>query len=188
MTTPTATRDLRPGDLVAFRFPYAEGVSPYARPCLVLEATREEVLLAYGTTSRGRANQGMEIRLNRDFAACGLLRPTRFVTARRVRVLRSDPRFEPDPETGTLPLGRLPGVLMARLATLRDSLAENYATLELRYQAERAGLHPPKGGHRRGGWRCRTPTGPGGARPAGDHAAWPERWRQSCTRSAGSAM
>ena len=159
MISPTAARALQPGDLVAFRFPYAEGVSPYARPCLVLETTTAEVLLAYGTSSRGRANRGLEIRVNRDFAACGLVRPTRFVTARRVRVARTDSRFEADPETGSLLIGRLPDILQARRAELCDRLAAAFATPERRYRAERAGIHPPKGRRRRGD------------RSAGDQAA-----------------
>lgn len=171
MTSPTAAGTLRPGDLVAFRFPYREGFSPYARPCLVLEATTAEVLLAYGTTSRGRANQGMEIRVNRDFAACGLLRPTRFVTARRVRVPRTDHRFEPHPETGALLLGRLPDALQERLGDLLDRLSADYATPELRYRAERAGIHPRKGRRRRRGLQRCAPAGGRASR----HAALQDR-------------
>ena len=51
-----ATDLLNPGDIVSFRFPYSEGMAPYARPCLVLDATEDELLLAYGTSSRERAN------------------------------------------------------------------------------------------------------------------------------------
>ncbi len=162
--TPPAALALQPGDLVAFRFPYAEGGSPYARPCLVLETTTAEVLLAYGTSSRGRANQGLEIRVNRDFAACGLVRPTRFVTARRVRVARTDPRLEADLQTGSPLIGRLPDALQARRGELCNRLAAAFATPECRYRTERAGIHPPKG-RRRGG------AGIGIARPAGDQAA-----------------
>ncbi|KKK57407.1 hypothetical protein LCGC14_3054790, partial [marine sediment metagenome] len=83
-----ATDLVRPGDIVSFRFPYSEGIAHYARPCLILEATEDELLLAYGTSSCERANTGFEIRLNAEFAACGLNRASRFVLARRIRVAR----------------------------------------------------------------------------------------------------
>ncbi len=67
MTNQEASR-IRPGDIVSFRYPYREGFSPYARPCLVLEAGVNEMLLAYGTTSHERANVGFEIRINSEFA------------------------------------------------------------------------------------------------------------------------
>jgi len=159
MTSYRAIQSLRPRDLVAFRFPYVEGCSPYARPCLVLEATTAEVLLAYGTTSRGRANQGFEIRVNQDFAACGLLKPTRFVTARRLRVFHTDSRFEAQSELGVPLLGTLPDSLNARMSGLLDRLCADYATPELRYRAERAGIHPRKGGRRHRRWRGSAPLG-----------------------------
>lgn len=151
MTSSTTARPLRPGDLALFRFPYAEENRRYPRPCLVLEATTAELLLAYGTTSRGRANQGLEIRLNRDFAACGLDRPTRFVAARRVRVARADPGFVPHPQSGTSRLGRLPDVLQERLSDLIDCYCADFATPGCRYRAERAGIHPRRGRPRRVG-------------------------------------
>ena len=37
-----ATDPVNPGDIVSFRFPYSEGMAPYARPCVVLDATEDE--------------------------------------------------------------------------------------------------------------------------------------------------
>jgi hypothetical protein len=142
------TPQIRPGDIVSFRFPYKEGLSPYARPSLVLETTEDEILLAYGTTSRERANVGFEIRLNADFAACGLDMASRFVLARRVRVKRDDPRFECD-STGNPAIGQLPDDLVARKQTLLSLIAQSWETPAQRHHAERGGIHPPKGRRRR---------------------------------------
>ena len=145
MTSYRAIQSLRPRDLVAFRFPYVEGCSPYARPCLVLEATTAEVLLAYGTTSRGRANQGFEIRVNQDFAACGLLKPTRFVTARRLRVSHTDSRFEAQSELGVPLLGTLPKSLYARMSGLLDHLLRRLRHAGAALPRRESGHPSPKG-------------------------------------------
>ncbi|WP_139103298.1 hypothetical protein [Pararhodobacter sp. CCB-MM2] len=140
----------RPGDVVSFRFPFSEGFAPYARPCLILDASEDELLVAYGTTSRERANSGFEIRVNAEFAACGLDRPTRFVLARRIRVSRSDPRFAQD-VTGTAVLGRLTTPLCLRQTDLLGRITASWPDHRARLQAERRGLHP-----RRGTRRCRA--------------------------------
>ncbi len=74
-------------------------------------------MLAYGTSSCERANTGFEIRLNAEFAACGLTRASRFVLARRIRVARSDQRIEAT-ASGDPVLGRLPEALCLRRADL----------------------------------------------------------------------
>ena len=142
------TPQIRPGDIVSFRFPYKEGFSPYARPTLVLETTEDEILLAYGTTSHKSANVGFEIRLNTDYAACGLDMASRFVLARRVRVKRDDPRFECDP-TGNPTIGQLPDDLVARKQTLLWLITQSWENPTQRHHAERVGIHPPKGRRRR---------------------------------------
>ena len=143
-----ATDLLNPGDIVSFRFPYSEGMAPYARPCLVLDATEDELLLAYGTSSRERANTGFEIRLNAEFAACGLNRASRFVLARRIRVARSDPRLEPN-ASGSPVLGRLTEALRLRKADLFARIKASWPDDAARLEAERRGLHPRKGDRRR---------------------------------------
>ncbi len=139
---------VRPGDIVSFRFPYIEGCAPYARPSLVLDVTDDELLLAYGTTSCGRANTGFEIRLNAEFATCGLDQPSRFVLARRIRVPRSDPRLERD-ASGTPVLGRLTEALVARKRALLARIKASWEGEESRIAAERRGLHPRRGRRRR---------------------------------------
>ena len=137
-----------PGDIVAFRYPYREGISPYARPSLVLEATEDELLLGYCTTSRERANSGLEIHVTAEFADCGLSRPSRFVLARRVRVTRTDPRFEANAE-GTPILGRLTGDLVQRQGNLMQLIRSSWGSEAGRLQAERRGIMPARGQRRR---------------------------------------
>lgn len=55
---------MRPGYLVSFAYPYREGIAPYARPSLVRDVSKNEVLLAYGTTSNERAHVGYELRVS----------------------------------------------------------------------------------------------------------------------------
>ena len=146
--SPVATDLVRPGDIISFRFPYSEGIAHYARPCLILEATEDEFLLAYGTSSCERANTGFEIRLNAEFAACGLTRASRFVLARRIRVARSDPRIEAT-ASGDPVLGRLPATLCLRRADLFERIKGSWLDDAARLEAERRGLHPRKGNRRR---------------------------------------
>jgi len=143
-----ATCAVHPGDIISFRFPYSEGIAPYARPCLVLDATEDELLLAYGTSSRERANVGFELRVNAEFAECGLDRASRFVLARRVRIARSDPRLAPN-ASGTPVLGRLTEPLRLRKADLFARIKASWPEDAARLEAERRGLHPRKGDRRR---------------------------------------
>ncbi|MBR9765791.1 MAG: hypothetical protein GYB53_20300 [Rhodobacteraceae bacterium] len=143
-----ATDPIRSGDIVSFRFPYSEGMAPYARPCLVLDTTGDEFLLAYGTSSRERSNTGFEIRLNAEFAKCGLDRPSRFVLARRIRVARRDPRFETN-ASSTAVLGQLTEPLRLREAELFARIKASWPDDAARLEAERRGLHPRKGDRRR---------------------------------------
>lgn len=122
-----------PGDVVTYRFPLAEVDAtdrPKARPCLVLEIEEIEgkrfAVLAYGTTSRRRANVGEEIRVHHRAAyrAAGLDEPTRFVGRRRVRVPLDDTGFAICGVTGSAVLGRLDAGLLQRMqnvcARIRD--------------------------------------------------------------------
>lgn len=145
-----ASARICPGDIVPFKFPYAEGGSPYARPCLVLEANTAEILLAYGTTSRGRANAGFEVRVTAEFRACGLKHASRFVLARRIRVRRDDPRFKANGD-GELLLGALSEDLLSRQQVLMGLIAQTWNAPGLRYRAERAGIHPVQTRRRRRG-------------------------------------
>ncbi|MGI3167265.1 hypothetical protein [Pseudooceanicola sp. 200-1SW] len=139
---------IAPGDIVSFKFPYKEGPSPYARPALVLDATRDEFLLAYCTTSSGRANAGYELRVNDEFEACGLEHASRFVLARRIRVSQSDPRLDKN-AAGTPVLGHLTENLLDRQQDLVARIAASWTCQERRRAAERRGLHPRRGSRRK---------------------------------------
>ena len=118
---------LRAGDIVAFTFPSTEQepLLEKRRPCLVLQVTDtgpdSEVLLAYGTAARTRANAGLEIRVMQkdDIRACSLDKPTRFVGARTVRVTLDSSRFVQG-LFGTPVIGCLPASLEARLARVLE--------------------------------------------------------------------
>ena len=139
---------LRPGDFVSFKFPYSDGRSRYARPSLVVEATDNEILLAYCTTSPENANVGFELRINSDFEACGLVRQSRVVLARRVRVSRSDCRFVTN-GSGTAILGHLTPNLMTRAEILMSRIKNSWGDAKSRVSAERQGIHPSRGRRRR---------------------------------------
>lgn len=141
---------IHPGNIVLFKFPYSEGFAPCARPSLVVDATDDELLLAYCKTFRKRANVGFEIRLHADYAACGLDRASRFVLVRRIRVARSDPRLEIS-VTGSHVLGRFTDALLDRKRALMSQIAESWKS-----DAERRGLHPAHGHRRR---RTAIPAG-----------------------------
>jgi len=115
------------GDVVLFRFPVntdGELTLPKRRPCLVLEVRKTKdskfVTLAYGTTSKRRANRGYEVIVKQpqSQAMAGLDRPTRFVCARRITVSVDHPGFNEEGKPRTL-LGRLDPPLMGRMNTVR---------------------------------------------------------------------
>lgn len=116
IATPGWHAELRAGDVVAFRFPFAERrkrAVPKTRPCLVLAVSDRDgvphALVAYGTSVNTSANRGQEVTVATPtgMAAAGLRKPTRFVGARRILVPLKSPRFRLHPETGAPILGRL---------------------------------------------------------------------------------
>ena len=143
MKTIETTR-LQPGDIVSFHFPRREGNAPYPRPCLVMEATEDEVVLAYGTTSQEKANRGCEIRLHTEFADCGLQRATRFVLARRLRVAKNDPRLALPAQDGNPVIGQLTTGLHGRLRDLQNLISASWPNSVERLEAERQGIHPQR--------------------------------------------
>ena len=120
---------LRPGDIVVYRFPVAEGPTsseaPKARPCLVMEIEtlggRPFATIAYGTSARSNANRGYEVPVLRtaDHAAAGLHRPTRFVGFRRLLVSLHSEAFVAHAATGSPVIGRLPEGPLRRLDRVR---------------------------------------------------------------------
>lgn len=104
----------RPGDIAMFRFPKRyDDLAGKCRPCLVL-AIRQlpgglMITLAYGTSAQTNANRGFDLRLDApaDWRPAGLHRATRFVLARRITVMATDPRFDAgtvsNPVIGSLP-------------------------------------------------------------------------------------
>ena len=115
---------LLPGDVVSFRFPVVDPDTADAakrRPCLVLDVEviggERHAVLAYGTTSKGGANRGYEIRVRSDKAliAAGLHKATRFVGARRIRVPLSHEDFVVSSATEAPVLGRLDAACRERM-------------------------------------------------------------------------
>jgi len=132
-TTDTATwqETLAVGDVVSFRFPIAEdgaNIAPKARPCLVLDIAEiggvRYATLAYGTTSKRRANTGYEVRLGKpsEYRAAGLHEPTRFVGKRRMMVPLDHSGFVICGATGAPVPGRVSGAAEARMEAIRGRI------------------------------------------------------------------
>ena len=125
---------LRPGTIVAFRFPLGEGEGrAKARPCLVIATTigadgAPRITIAYGTSSRTQSNRGLDLALSdpEDCRAAGLRRPTRFVVARRVTVAPTDPALDCG-RTGSPVIGVLPPSATMVLRGLVRSLGATVA-------------------------------------------------------------
>ena len=113
---------LQVGDIVTALFPHKEGPAKHARPCLILEVTDEELLIAYGTTSKSDANRGLDLSVREDPEAHGLHRPTRFVCARRLRLPRTDARLVAD-RHGRLFVGKLGQQYRPRLDDIHCEIA-----------------------------------------------------------------
>jgi hypothetical protein len=124
---PAWAADLKPGDLVAYRFPHSEGGRdcPKVRPCVILDL--EEIagvlylLLAYGTASFGRPNTGYAIHAGTAElrAVAGLHQPTVFLASRRILVPAAHRDFDLAERTQSPLLGRLAGDALARLHAVR---------------------------------------------------------------------
>lgn len=137
---PGAARPLSTGDIVSFRFPHSDGPGDKDRPCLVIhsDAKTGEVVLAYGTSvfPKMRAEFSLTVANASNLAALNLLKPTRFLFERRVRVAQSDLRLVPN-SVGDVIIGQFPGE--------RSHLECVYASLPTKTpDQERMGVHPPK--------------------------------------------
>jgi hypothetical protein len=97
---------LRAGDVVMCKFPSAEArrTLEKIRPCLVLDATDDEIILAYGTTRDSHVRRSRELHVLRveELAAAGLWRPTRFLGWRTVRLPCDSDRLRPAPDGGVI--------------------------------------------------------------------------------------
>lgn len=131
---------LKKGDIVTALFPRREGPAMQARPCLILEATNDELLIAYGTTSTSVSNRGLDLSVSEDLEAHGLHRATRFVCARRLRLARTDDRLVAD-RHGRLLVGSLGKQFRPCLDDILDALAAEGPRDE-REARERKGIHP----------------------------------------------
>jgi hypothetical protein len=130
-TTDAWRDDLSHGHIVLFRFPLSEGgedAEIKARPCLVLDIETiggvRYAVIAYGTTSRRKANVGEEIHVcKRDaYTTAGLNEPTRFVGARRILVPLTHTGFVDIANTGSPVLGRLVDSELERLNAVRGRI------------------------------------------------------------------
>jgi hypothetical protein len=104
------------------RFPSAEcrRALEKTRPCLVLDVTDDEIVLAFGTTRDSHVRRSRELHVVRVevLAAAGLWRPTRFLGWRTVRLPRDGSRLRPAPSGGAI-CGHLSGRYRRGLAQLR---------------------------------------------------------------------
>ena len=131
------TMSLQRGDVVLFRFPVSADDDsldvPKRRPCLVLDTFLQGqdrfVELAYGTSSKGRANRGYEVivRQPQSQAVAGLTKSTRFVCARRITVHIRNAGFDHSDEATSPVIGRLD-----------EALTERMNAVHARFQAEAA--------------------------------------------------
>ncbi len=116
---PGAARPLSTGEIVSFRFPHSDGPGDKDRPCLVIhvdDATGEAVL-AYGTSIFPEKLSEFSLTVTNvaNLAVLNLVKPTRFMCQRRVRVQQSDLRFAPNSE-GDVVIGQFPGDAAFRCA------------------------------------------------------------------------
>ena len=92
---------LRAGDIVSFRFPFADESEgqPKARPCLILEVwwlgQQRFARVAFGTTSTSRLDprQLLDLKDPAQVLKAGLHKPTRFLLDREITVPLCDPSF-----------------------------------------------------------------------------------------------
>lgn len=134
------------GDVVLFRFPVADSADqkepPKRRPCLVLDVRRRGVEcfveLAYGTSSKGRANRGYELIVKQpeSRARAGLNKPTRFVCARRIFVNVKSEGFDCPGGSGSPLIGCLDEALMERMNAIRARIQAE-ADIAAHYREER---------------------------------------------------
>ena len=131
---------LRPGDVVMVRYPSSENrrTLEKIRPCLVLEADAEEVVVAFGTTRDNALNHARELHvvLPSEIAHAGLWRPTRFLAWRTTRLSADSKRFHAAPSGGRL-CGRLGPKSRRKLARLRAAIRPDPRRLEPAGRARR---------------------------------------------------
>jgi len=129
---PAWAETLRRGDIVLFRFPYAEAdahETPKSRTCLVLEAGVRDgqrcVTLAYGTSANTRANVGSEIHIAtaEDMRAAGVRKLTRIVCDRRITVSLDDPGWDLHPRHASPVIGHLSPRGRVEMEAIRARLA-----------------------------------------------------------------
>lgn len=118
-------RDLRPGAIVAFRFPLESGAEP-ARPCLVLEvafcAGHRFVTLAPGVARLPGRRQGrfdLKITPAATLPSGLLAGPTVFLGVKRLIVSERNGRFDRATGSGSAIIGQFTPGAMRRLQSLR---------------------------------------------------------------------
>ncbi|MCL7466371.1 hypothetical protein [Phaeovulum sp. NW3] len=124
------TLELRPGAIVAFRFPMEVGPDT-ARPCLVLEvafhAGKRFVTLAPDISLLpGRRRGPFDLKITPSAAMQGgvLTGPTVFLGAKRLIVSDRNSRFARSPDVGAPVLGWLTPEAMNRLQALRRRIRD----------------------------------------------------------------
>ncbi len=128
------------GDLVACKFPFAEGAHK-TRICAVVAVCPEtdEVVLAYGTGNlrfKADVTHALTVFREADCQAAGLHKPTRFQVDRRIRLSGNDPRFRVHRTKGTAKVGQLNPAMTARLREIYRRMPPVCAA------KERQGIHP----------------------------------------------
>ena len=131
---------LRPGDIVMVRYPSSENrrALEKIRPCLVLEADGEEVVVAFGTTRANSVSRARELHvvLPSEITHAGLWRPTRFLAWRTTRLSVDSKRFHAAPSGGRI-CGTLGPKSRRGLARLRAAARPDPRRLEPTGRARR---------------------------------------------------
>jgi hypothetical protein len=128
---PAWANELKPGDVVLFRFPCAEEApaeEPKSRACLVLNTEkrgdRRIIELAYGTSVDTDANVGDEIHvcLHDEMKAACVKKPTRFVCARRITVSFDHHGWDINPKFPSPLIGHLALRSLERMNAIRAKI------------------------------------------------------------------
>lgn len=144
--------DLKPNDIVAFRFPHERESTedPKVRPTLVLDVLQigaeRHALLAYGTSSARRRGRDLLVPVVSDVEldTASLKAPTQFDGARRILVSLSHSGFSCSRKLNTPVLGQLSGRSADVADTVRRCVQKPSRSQRPSLYNRRSGVHDHK--------------------------------------------